>query len=466
MIQLLVMNGMGSMFYALHSFFYRLEQNFMLPKYRLFLYRLNLLLFIIPFPAILFYVRRYFDSFVSRIPVSPFYLNGSHIIFHLGQNISFALPKMYFILILVLIVWVTAMIRVFSHVSDENREIHRFDSYFRVFGEEEMAESSIDVNGLLEAALKEMNMKKKPRIYIHEKVSAPYVSGVIHPAIYLPSQWNVSEQVYYMAIKHELAHIKHKDLLFEYIFQIAGIVNFFNPLLDKIYLKVKTCEELAADACACEGASREDCRAYQIAILNLSAVDSSTPNRRVRGLIYKIKLNDNTKERILTMKNKNLNKHKSLKLAATALMSAVMFTVSAIPAFAYTLPSALEVENTSVDPIDTFDFKVMSTENDSTLSPASVQPVNDDLFSLFKNVDYSISDFVCIDENGTIIYGTAEPHLFECNHNYVAAQATHHDKHSDGSCTITYYSAKRCLKCGRIVVGDEIAHTTYNKCPH
>lgn len=432
MIQLLIMNGMGSLFYALHRFFDRLEQKFMMPVYRLFIYRLNLLLFVIPFPAVLFYVRRYFDSFVSRIPVSSFYLNGSHIMVRLGENISFALPKLYYILILVLIAWILAIIRVYKHVSNEYHKTYNFDSYFRVFGEEEMGKSSIDVSRLLDIALKEMNMKKKPRIYINEKVSVPYTSGVLQPAIYLPSNWDVPEAVYYMTIKHELAHIKHKDLMFEYILQIAGIINCFNPLLDRIYLKIKNCEELAADACACEGASREDRNAYQTAILYLSATDSSAPNRNVRGLICKTKPNDNTKERILTMKNKNLNKHKLVKLAATAFMSAALFTVSTIPALAYTLPS--KVNNLAISPISTIDVELLSTD--------SLQPTEDDINSLFENVDYSISDFVCIDENGNISYGTAAPQLFECNHNFLAAQVSHHKKHSDGSCTITYYSAK------------------------
>jgi len=456
MVQLLIMNGMGSLFYTLHMFFHHLEQKFMVPKYRLFIYRLNLLLFVIPFPSILFYIRRYFDSFISKIPVSPFYHNGSHIIVHFSQKISFALPRLHFVQILFLIAWILAMIIISVYVYKDKHKTYRYDSFFRIFGEEEMAKSSIDIHSLLDAALKEMNMKKKPRIYIHEKVSVPYVSGVFQPAIYLPSHWDVPEQVYYMSIKHELAHIKHKDLLFEYISQFAGIINCFNPLLDRLYSNIKTCEELAADACACEGASWEDRRAYQIAILNLSATNSSAPSRRVRGLIFKRKCNNNTKERILTMKNMNLNKHKLLKLAATALMSATIFTVSAIPALAYTLPSP--VKNLAINPIDTINVELVSTD--------SLQPTEDELNSLFENVDYSKSDFVCIDENGTITYGSAAPHIFECKHNYLAAQVSHHNKNSDGSCTITYYSAKRCSKCGEIVVGDRIATMTYVNCPH
>lgn len=460
MIQLFIMNGMGILFYALHSFFDRLEQMFMLPKYRLFIYRLNLLLFVIPIPAILFFVRRYFDSFISRIPVGSFFLNGSHIIVHLGQNISFALPTLTYILIVLLVIWIAAAIKLSKHASENYHKVCRFDSYFRVFGKDEMAESSIDVNALLDTALKEMRMKKKPRIYIHDKVSIPHTSGVFQPAIYLPSHWDVPESVYYMTIKHELAHIKHKDLLFEYIMQFARIINFFNPLVKRIYSKIKSCEEFAADACACEGASREDCIAYQLAILDLSAISYQAPNSKVRGLIFKVKHKDNTKERILTMKNKNLNKHKSLKLAATALMSAVLFTVSSIPALAYNLPSP--VENISINPIDTINIEFLASESDSV----SIQAIAADVNPLFKSIDYSKSDFVCIDENGNVFYDTAEPHLFECNHNYLPAQVSHHDKNSNGSCSITYWSAKRCNKCGRVVVGDRIAVTTWDNCPH
>lgn len=136
------------------------------------------------------------------------------------------------------------------------------------------------------------------------------------------------------------------------------------------------------------------------------------------------------------MKNKALNKHKSLKLAATALMSAVVFTVSATPAFAHAFPSTVESEDLSLNTINTF------------------------------GLGLSEGDILIIDENGMVHRNELDPQIIPCNHDYFAIQISDHDKYSDGSCTTVYYSGKRCRKCGHIVVQDEIGTATYKICPH
>lgn len=136
------------------------------------------------------------------------------------------------------------------------------------------------------------------------------------------------------------------------------------------------------------------------------------------------------------MKNKALNKHKSLKLAAAALMSAVVFTVSATPAFAHALPSTAESENSSLITINT------------------------------TGLSLSKGDILIIDENGNAHKSEIDPQIIPCPHDYFAVQISNHDKNKDGSCTTVYYSGKRCRKCGHIVVLDEIGSVTYTKCPH
>lgn len=136
------------------------------------------------------------------------------------------------------------------------------------------------------------------------------------------------------------------------------------------------------------------------------------------------------------MKNKIFNKRNSFKLAATAFMSAVVLTVSATPAFAHTLPSTVESENFFINAIDTM------------------------------SLDFSDSDILIIDENGMIHDDEIDPQIIPCNHSYSAIQISTHDKHSDGSCTTTYYHGKRCGKCGLIVMGDKIGTATYKVCPH
>ena len=165
------------------------------------------------------------------------------------------------------------------------------------------------------------------------------------------------------------------------------------------------------------------------------------------------------------MNNKKLYNHKFVKLAATAVMSVVMFTLSTIPALAYNLPPAVEIDNKNIDVIDTIDVNVLPANTSNTFV-SSFPFEDDDLYSFLMNLDFSKSDYICIDENGVITNDIIDPRIIECNHNYLAARVSHHDKNSDGSCSVTYYDAKKCAKCGRIVVMDRLGVMNWDKCPH
>lgn len=83
MLQLLLfMNGMGSLFFILFMLLLPIIKRCMPPDYQVFLYRLNLMFFVVPFPACFFYLRRYYDDIVTTVPVSPLISNGAHIIVH------------------------------------------------------------------------------------------------------------------------------------------------------------------------------------------------------------------------------------------------------------------------------------------------------------------------------------------------------------------------------------------------
>lgn len=465
MLQLLLyMNLMGIIFYLLHLLFLPFEKKFIPPNYRVLIYRLNLTFFIIPLPVCLCFIRRCFDNFVLKIPFSPFYSNGTHIIIHIGQNINFILPSLNYFQIFLIITWMGVVIIKYLQFTAKNREFRKLNSSLSLFQKEEQPKSSINIANLVNAALKELNIKKKPRILLQESLLVPHVSGIFRITLCLPCHWDVSEQVYYMTIKHELAHVRHKDLLFQRISLIAQIISWFNPILYLLCSNMEACEELAADACACDGASRLNRNAYQTTILDLSTISSNKPHASIKGLSFQRRRKNFIIERIITMKNMNLHKHKPLKLATTILISVVIFSLSIAPGLAYTLPSP--VENMLIDPIDTINVNFLSSEENSTSESISIQSIENDVDSMFKNIDFSESDFVCIDENGAIFNGTTNSQTISCDHFYLATQTAYHDPNFNGGCTITYHNAKRCIKCNCIILQDRIATTTYVLCPH
>ena len=341
------MNSSGCLFFLLNMLLYFIMRKFMPPKNRIFLCRLNLMFFVIPLPIWLFYVRRYFDNFVSLMPIEPFVYTGTHIVIHLQQFISFALPKTAFYEILLLFTWIIVVIRIYRKYSAKSRKIRDFNSFYGTFLEKQMEPFTVNASKLVDAAMKELGLKKKPRIQMEPIVKSPHISGIFRCTLHLPCQWDVPEQVYYIAIKHELAHLKNKDLLFQRISLIVRIIHWFNPAVYLLIKKMNQYQELAADAVACEGESRENRRAFQLALVDLSAEESNVPDMLAIGLDNKRKgkFKNFTEERIFTMNNKTLYNHKFIKLAATAVMSVVMFTLSSIPALAYNLPATIEIDD-------------------------------------------------------------------------------------------------------------------------
>lgn len=465
MLELLFyMNGMGSLFFILHSLLIPIEKKFLSPNYRVFIYRLNLMFFVVPFPAAFFYVRRYFDNLVTALPIAPFINNGAHFIIHLEQNLSFAFHKMNYLEILVVSVWFIIMTYKYICFSSKNRRMRKFNRFLSSIQPEQIAKSTFNANELVHTALKDLNMKINPRIFLQDRITSPHVSGIFHVTICLPSCWEVEEPVYYMAIKHELAHVRHKDLLFQRIALIARIVSWFNPILYIMSSKMAACDELAADTCACNGAPVSYRQAYQTALLCLAS-DQETTNDFVKNLMFKKRGNNFIKERIITMNNKNLSKHKFVKMVATTCVTTVLFAISTIPALAYNLPPKLKNDIMTINSIDTINVNILPPENEVNSLFVPKSAIENKLYSFSNTLDFLESSWYSVDENG-VVYDNHAPYNNTCSHNYIAVQLLHHTKLSNKSCSIEYYNAHKCTQCNNISQAEHIATTEYNECSH
>ncbi len=85
------------------------------------------------------------------------------------------------------------------------------------------------------------------RIYRSDNISLPMTVGVFPPRIYVPAAWEQwTESCRKMALKHELAHIKRHDSLFQLAELAARAVYFFHPL---VWLLIRRLEEYREMAC-------------------------------------------------------------------------------------------------------------------------------------------------------------------------------------------------------------------------
>jgi hypothetical protein len=122
------------------------------------------------------------------------------------------------------------------------------------------------------------------------------------------------------------------------------------------------------------------------------------------------------------------------------------------------------------NPLPTFETSFTDSDEDFSLE-IEYTPV-DDVISYdmddFDMDDFSQSDTVIVWDDGTMIpvkEDIPSPDKI-CAHNYAKGTVKNHESHSDGSCTIYYYSAQICQKCNCIKDSEFVNYLTCTQCIH
>ena len=119
----------------------------------------------------------------------------------------------------------------------------------------------------------EMNITKRPKIFICKILPSPLCTGIFKNEIYINSQDLSGIK---LILAHELTHCKRKDILYKLILIIGKSIHFFNPL---VYIMTKQAEkdmELYCDETVIKNCSIDERKEYSITILN--TVKSSLKN--------------------------------------------------------------------------------------------------------------------------------------------------------------------------------------------
>ena len=100
--------------------------------------------------------------------------------------------------------------------------------------------------------------------------SAPFVTGVLRPKIYLPQdfhrRFNIEEQAW--VIVHELTHIRRWDLWVQFLGECFRTLFWFNPVVHFAVLVVQEDQELACDYTVLSRCSEQDRYQYGRALMS------------------------------------------------------------------------------------------------------------------------------------------------------------------------------------------------------
>ena len=111
-----------------------------------------------------------------------------------------------------------------------------------------------------------------PEMIVCEAISTPAVTGLFRPRLLLPHERYDVQELRYI-LRHELCHLKRRDMLFKLVLLAANAMHWFNPI---VYLMLRQADEdieLACDSAATDGLERAERAAYSRTLL--AAVQSN-----------------------------------------------------------------------------------------------------------------------------------------------------------------------------------------------
>lgn len=129
----------------------------------------------------------------------------------------------------------------------------------------------VDYASLLSDTARDLGVSA-PEMIVCEAISTPAVTGLLRPRLLLPHERYDVQELRYI-LRHELCHLKRRDMLLKLVLLAANAMHWFNPV---VYLMLRQADEdieLACDSAATDGLELPERAAYSRTLL--AAVQSS-----------------------------------------------------------------------------------------------------------------------------------------------------------------------------------------------
>ncbi|MEZ3468594.1 MAG: M56 family metallopeptidase [Schaedlerella sp.] len=437
---LLIMSLSGSVILLLYLLVSPIAKRYFSLAWRYRILKIALAFYLIPFPAVLPEIR---DSIFGFCPLAVDLLsrpvslmNTSYAIYADGGSlyVSSGLEKM---LIFILGMGVLS----FAVISWYALRYWKMRKICLNYSDIPVGQKQQDI---FHSIKNELDIRRNVKLLCSEYCKVPITMGICSPTVIIPP-WNrdeVDQDLYHDVLKHELVHIKHRDVLIRFLGIAAIAVHWFNPFTYILYNEILNISEIYCDSIVLRGKEEQERKAYGELLLKLAVQKSMASNEFAVGI-----LGGNSKRafkrRIVEMKTVRKNKR-----ILSALITALISLMGGLTVCAYDPP----VNITDHGPVyaeQGFDFQFTVGE-------------------LKLEVEELPYEQFFVDDAGNVyeIKGDSNDTRAACKHKYVAGTTTSHSKNSSGGCTVTVYEAQRCLLCGYIKKGDKINLITYEKCLH
>lgn len=114
----------------------------------------------------------------------------------------------------------------------------------------------------MSSAAEKLGLKGKLRAVISDLDCSPFVCGIFRPVLVLPRDVlkSLDETQLRQILLHEVAHVKRRDLVWNWLPEIVRIFYFFHPVVYYVNYRIRLERELSCDqlAMSASGASAAD----------------------------------------------------------------------------------------------------------------------------------------------------------------------------------------------------------------
>ena len=300
----------------------------------------------------------------------------------------------------------------------------------------------------------------------NSETTSPFTVGILHKYIVIPAIMinALDEEEIEFVLSHECYHVSQNDVGRKVLMIVLNCLNWFNPLFYFLKDNLSAWMEIACDEAVTESFNERQKKKYATLIIKSLELEHRHNKNHLYCVCYSGNNVKHYKRRILEiMREKKKNGlHGKVFVSALAVFS---LTCSNVVAKAADIPvNQMFSENVAVLDADKTEVEIVSVDVQDIWGEFQFKTPKEN-FEVFmgdssKNITYEV---IYIDSEINYLDAGVEPQHI---HTIKDAVIKVHEKHSDGSCTTTYYEGRQCTGCGATWKGDIIQVVTQPKCQH
>lgn len=166
---------------------------------------------------------------------------------------------------------------------------------------------------------RELQIRSTVQVVESREAVSPMIIGLFRPVLILPEEAYSDEELFFI-LKHELIHLRHRDVYFKLLFVAACAVHWFNPLVWLMQKEAVVDMELYCDESVIQGINYAGRKAYTETLL--STLHRQCAKRTVLSTQFY------GGKKIMKKRFKNILSGKGKKNGAVLLLCAVVITIS------------------------------------------------------------------------------------------------------------------------------------------